>query len=88
MALIPNTITPRKINRMQTKLACLNANYVSILAMQTKLSRSTVTKFFNGEKIRRENEEKIYDAGLEFLKLGEAKEREREQLSTTLLGVC
>ncbi len=85
--LIPNTITPLKINRMRTKLACLNVNYVSILAMQTKLSRSTVSKFFNDEKLRRENEEKIYDAGLELLKLGEAKEREREQLSTQL-GVC
>ena len=69
---------------MRTRLACLNANYVSTIAIKTKLSRSSVSKFFNGEKLRAENEEKIYDASLEIIKLGEEKKLEREKLSTLL----
>ena len=66
---------------MREKLIRLfTTNYVTILARKTQLSRATVTKFFNEEKIRSENHEKIYDAALDLILSKETMQQMREQL--------
>lgn len=66
---------------MREKLIRLfTANYVTILTRKTELSRATVSKFFNEEKIKPENHEKIYDAALELIHSKEQMEQKREKL--------
>ena len=70
--------TPKAMREKLVRL--LTTNYVTVLSRKTKLSRSTVTKFFNEETIRPENLEKIYDAALELIKSKEEAQRTREKL--------
>lgn len=66
---------------MREKLVrLLTTNYVTVLSRKTKLSRATVTKFFNEETIRPENLEKIYDATLELINSKEEMQQNREKL--------
>lgn len=80
-----SSITQVNIQAIRAKLyvLCFN-NYVTLLARKTQLSRATVSKFFNDQKIRSDNEEKIVEAALELILQKEEKQEHIEKLSQKL----
>lgn len=74
----------QEIESLRAKLAKVCGNYIAELTRKTELSHSTVTKFFNDQKIRSECQERIFDASLEIIKSKEEKNRQRAELSRDL----
>lgn len=57
----------KDVEPLKNQLVKLFDNYIEKVVAKTHLSRPTVSKFFNFQKIRPANAAKIYDAGLELI---------------------
>ena len=55
------------VELIKNQLAKLFDNYIEKVVAKTNLSRPTVSKFFNFQKVRPVNAAMIYDAGLELI---------------------
>ncbi|MDH5381964.1 MAG: hypothetical protein OEW75_13995, partial [Cyclobacteriaceae bacterium] len=55
------------VELLKNQLAKTFDNYIEKVVAKTNLSRPTISKFFNFQKIRPVNAAMIYDAGLELI---------------------
>ena len=78
-------IEEKQIQQLQKRLIELGTNYITLIADKTKMSRTTIYKFFNNEKIRYNNAIKIYDAALELLQEVNLQDQSRKQKARRLL---
>ncbi len=79
-------IEKNEIEILKIQLAKLFENYVSKVANKANLSRPTVSKFFNFQKIKVENKIAIYDAGLEIIEEQTDKQQSRSRKARQLLN--
>ena len=78
-------IEEKQIQQLQKRLIELGTNYITLIADKTKMSRTTIYKIFNNEKIRNNNAIKIYDAALEVLQEVNLQDQSRKQKTKRLL---
>lgn len=78
-------ISTADISAVREQLSMLCGNYVTMLSRKTELSRATVSKFFNDQKIKSENGERIYDAALELIQIHADKRQQRALLVNQLV---
>ncbi len=77
--------TKQDIDLLSNQLAKLSDNYIGAVAAKTNLSRPTVSKFFNLQKIKAANTTKIYDAGLELIKEYKQQQQSRMKRAKALI---
>ena len=78
-------IEEKHIEELQKRLMQQGINYVTLIAEKANMSRTTIYKFFNREKIRNNNALKIYDAALEVLQEVNLQDQSRKQKARRLL---
>lgn len=67
----------KEIELLKEKLLRLVDNHTDLLVSRTGLSRPTVSKFLNFQKVRPVNASKIYDAALELIHEESTQHRSR-----------
>jgi hypothetical protein len=60
-------IPTQDIHEVMAKLTVVCTNYVTVLSRKTGISRTTVSKFFNDQKVSVHNQEKIFDAACNLI---------------------
>lgn len=78
-------IEEKHIDELQKRLMQLGTSYITLIAEKVNMSRTTIYKFFNREKIRNNNALKIYDAALEVLQEVNLQDQSRKQKARRLL---
>lgn len=74
------------VELLKNQLAKLFDNYIEKVMAKSSLSRPTVSKFFNFQKVRPVNAGKIYDAGLELIQEESSQHRSRIKRAKELIN--
>ncbi len=76
----------KEVEMLKNQLVKLFDNYISRVAKKSNISRPTVYKFFDFQKIRTENAAIIYDAALELIEEHTNKQQSRSKKARELLS--
>lgn len=60
-------LSKEDVTPLKMQLSIYYKDYPAIISKKTRLSRPTISKFFNGKKLKPENSKKIYDTCIELL---------------------
>ena len=76
----------KEVETLKNQLVKLFDNYIGRVAKKSKISRPTVYKFFEFQKIRSENAAIIYDAALELIEEQANQQQSRSKKARQLLS--
>ena len=74
------------VELLKNQLAKSFDNYIEKVVAKTNLSRPTISKFFNYQKIRPVNAAMIYDAGLELIQEQANQQQSRIERAKQLIN--